>query len=110
MNVTGAVTATRAVLPHIPDGRGTLLFTGGGLALQPAAEYTSLSVGKAALRAYVQALHEEQRGSDLHVSTVTIAGYIGGEDPRFAPETLAEVYLALHHQPKEEWQAELVYA
>jgi hypothetical protein len=41
---------------------------------------------------------------------VTVAGYIGGKDPRFAPETLAEAYLDLHHQPQDQWQAELLYA
>jgi NAD(P)-dependent dehydrogenase (short-subunit alcohol dehydrogenase family) len=110
VNVTGAVVAARTVLPLLPGGRGSLLFTGGGFALDPSPEYTSLSVGKAALRAYVQTLHKQQQGSDVHVTTVTVAGYIGGEDPRFAPETLAAAYLDLHHQPQDQWQAELLYA
>ncbi|MGW0583914.1 SDR family NAD(P)-dependent oxidoreductase [Streptomyces sp. NPDC002920] len=110
VNVTGAVVAARTVLPLLRDGRGSLLFTGGGFALHPSPEYTTLSVGKAALRAYVQALHDDQRDSGVHASTVTVAGMIGGEDPRFAPEALAAAYLDLHHQPKDQWQAELVYA
>ncbi|MFE2483087.1 SDR family oxidoreductase [Streptomyces mirabilis] len=110
VNVTGAVVATRTVLPLLRDGRGSLLFTGGGFALHPSPEYTTMSAGKAALRAYVQALHEDQHGSDVHVSTVTVAGNIGGEDPRFAPDLLAAAYLDLHHQPKDQWQSELVYA
>ncbi|WP_405717437.1 SDR family NAD(P)-dependent oxidoreductase [Streptomyces sp. NBC_01537] len=110
VNVTGAVVAARTVLPLLRDGRGSLLFTGGGFALQPSPEYTTMSVGKAALRAYVQALHEDQRGSGVHASTVTVAGNIGGEDPRFAPDVLAAAYLDLHHQPQDQWQAELVYA
>ncbi|MFC4508569.1 MULTISPECIES: SDR family NAD(P)-dependent oxidoreductase [Streptomyces] len=110
VNVTGAVVAARTVLPLLRDGRGSLLFTGGGFALHPSPEYTTLSVGKAALRAYVQALHDDQRDSGVHASTVTVAGMIGGEDPRFAPEALAAVYLGLHHQTKDQWQAELVYA
>ncbi|MFG2725682.1 SDR family oxidoreductase [Streptomyces canus] len=110
VNVTGAVVATRTVLPLLRDGRGSLLFTGGGFALQPSPEYTTVSVGKAALRAYVQALHEDLRGSGVHASTVTVSGYIGGEDPRFAPDVLAAAYLDLHHQPQDQWQAELVYA
>ena len=109
VNVTGAVVAARTVLPLLRDGRGSLLFTGGGLALEPAPEYTSLSVGKAALRAYVQALHKQQRGSGVHVATVTIGGFIGGGDPRFSPENLAAAYLNLHQQPQDQWQAELLY-
>lgn len=110
VNVTGAVVAAQTVIPRLRDGGGSLFFTGGGFALQPSPEYTTLSVGKAALRAYVQALHDDQSGSGVHASTVTVAGVIGGEDPRFAPEALAQVYLDLHHQPKDQWQAELVYA
>ncbi|MFD7285164.1 hypothetical protein [Streptomyces sp. NPDC059863] len=44
------------------------------------------------------------------MTTVTVAGIIGGEDPRFAPECLATAYLDLHHQPRGLWQAELHYA
>ena len=110
VNVTGAVVAAQTVLPLLRDGRGSLLFTGGGLALDPAPEYASLSVGKAALRSYVQALHKQQQGSAVHVTTVTIAGFIGGDDPRFAAAELAATYLNLHQQPQDQWQAELLYA
>jgi NAD(P)-dependent dehydrogenase (short-subunit alcohol dehydrogenase family) len=110
VNVIGAMVAAQTVLPLLPDGRGSLLFTGGAYGLNPSPTRTSVSVGKAALRAYVQALHKQQQGSDVHVTTVTIAGIIGGEDPRFAPETLAAAYLDLHHQPQDQWQAELLYA
>jgi NAD(P)-dependent dehydrogenase (short-subunit alcohol dehydrogenase family) len=110
VNVTGAIVAAQTVLPLLRDGRGSLLFTGGGLALQPSPEYTTLSVGKAALRAYVQTLHNDQLDSGVHACTVTVAGMIGGEDPRFAPEALAATYLDLHHQPKDQWKAELIYA
>ncbi|XUL88412.1 SDR family NAD(P)-dependent oxidoreductase [Streptomyces galilaeus] len=109
VNVTGAVVAARTVLPLLREGRGSLLFTGGGLALDPSPDYTSLSVGKAALRSYVQSLHKQQQGSGVHVTTVTIGGFIGGDDPRFSPETLAAAYLDLHRQPQDQWQAELLY-
>ncbi|MFD3586086.1 SDR family NAD(P)-dependent oxidoreductase [Streptomyces sp. NPDC058683] len=109
VNVTGAVVAARTVLPLLRDGRGSLLFTGGGLALDPSPEFTSLSVSKASLRAYVQSLHKQQQGSDVHVTTVTIGGAIGGDNPRFSPENLAAAYLNLHQQPQDQWQAELLY-
>src|SRR5262245_45766617 len=85
VNVVGAMVAAQTVIPLLPDGRGTVLFTGGGPAVRPSPERTSLSVGKAALRAYVLALHEQQHGTQVHVTTVTVAGLIGGEDPHFAP-------------------------
>ncbi len=51
VRVLGARVAANAVLPELRDGRGSLLFTGGGFALHPSKEYASVSVGKAALRA-----------------------------------------------------------
>ena len=108
--VGGAVVSAQTVLPLLRDGRGSLLFTGGGLALDPSPEYSSLSVGKAALRSYVHALHKQQQGSEIHVSTVTISGFIGGDDPRFAAAELAATHLNLHRQPQDQWQAELLYA
>ncbi|WP_043677645.1 SDR family NAD(P)-dependent oxidoreductase [Streptomyces xylophagus] len=109
VNVTGAVVAARTVLPLLRDDRGSLLFTGGGLALDPSPDYTSLSVSKASLRAYVQSLHKQQQGSGVHVTTVTVAGAIGGDNPRFSPENLAAAYLNLHQQPQDQWEAELLY-
>jgi short-subunit dehydrogenase len=109
VNVTGAVVAAQTVLPLLDGGQGSLLFTGGGLAVNPSPDYTSLSIGKAALRSYVYALHQQQHDSDVHVATVTINGYIGGGDPRFASEVIAAAYLDLHRQPRDEWQAELHY-
>jgi NAD(P)-dependent dehydrogenase (short-subunit alcohol dehydrogenase family) len=109
VNITGAKVAADTVLPLLREGRGSLLFTGGGLALAPSPEYTALSVGKAGLRAFAQALHEDRQGSGVHVSTVTITGYIGAGEPRFEAETIAQAYLDLHHQTEDQWQAELVY-
>jgi short-subunit dehydrogenase len=109
VNITGAKIAADTVLPLLRECRGSLLFTGGGLALAPSADYTALSVGKAGLRTFAQALYEDQRGSGVHVSSVTIAGYIGSGEPRFEPDTIARAYLHLHHQTEDQWQAELVY-
>ena len=108
INVLGARVAADAVLPELRDGRGSLLFTGGGYALHPSKKFSSLSVGKAALRAYVQVLHDQLAGTDVHATSITITAEIGG-DPRFDPAMLARAYLELHNQPKTEWQHELVY-
>ena len=89
VNVVGAKVATDTVLPLLKDGEGSLLFTGGGVALHPSPHYTSMSVGKVALRAYVQALFAAQAGKGVHVATVTIAGNIGS-GPGFEPERIAQ--------------------
>ena len=108
VNVLGAKVAAETVYPALRDGRGSLLFTGGGLALNPSAQYASLSVGKAALRAYVQTLHAQLAGTGVHATSVTITGHIGGGDERFDPAVLAQAYLDLHHQPPADWQHELL--
>src|SRR5919106_745660 len=51
VNVAGALVCAQEVAAGMKArGRGTILLTGGGFAYEPAANYTSLSVGKAALR------------------------------------------------------------
>jgi NAD(P)-dependent dehydrogenase (short-subunit alcohol dehydrogenase family) len=95
INVLGGRVAADAVLPELRDGRRSLLFTGGGFALHPSKEYASLSVGKAALRAYVQVLHDQLAGTGVHVTSVTITKAIGSE-ARFDPAVIAQAYLELH--------------
>ena len=108
INVLGARVAADAVLPELRDGRGTLLFTGGGYALHPSKKFASLSVGKAGLRAYVEVLHDQLAGTGVHATSVTITATIGSA-PRFEPAEIAKAYLELDNQADAEWQHELVY-
>lgn len=108
VDVVGAVAATEAVLPAMLERRaGTLLFTGGGLALSPAAALGALSVGKAALRAWALALHADLAPLGVHAATVTIAGFVA-PGTRFDPDAIAEEYAALHTQAPADWEAERV--
>ena len=108
INILGARVAANAVLPELRDGRGTLLFTGGGYALHPSKKFASLSVGKAGLRAYVDMLHDQLAGTGVHATSVTITATIGSAR-RFEPAEIARAYLELGNQPEAEWQHELVY-
>jgi len=89
-------------------GRGTIIFTGGGLALAPQADFASLSVGKAAVRSLVFTLAQELEGTGIHVGTVTICGYVQ-EGTHFSPERIAEEFWRLHSQPAGQFEAEIVY-
>lgn len=110
INVLGAKVAADAVLPELRNGRGSLFFTGGGYALRPSKDFASLSVGKAALRAYVQVLHNQLAGTGVHATSVTVTAAIGdGGEARFEPAMLAQAYIGLHDQPEADWQHELVY-
>ena len=96
VNVAGALAAAQAVLPGmLAAGRGTILFTGGGLALDPTGwlAATSLAVGKAGLRSLALSLHAELAPCGVHVGTVTVAGQIQpgtGFDPDRIADALSE--------------------
>ncbi|MFM9829096.1 MAG: SDR family NAD(P)-dependent oxidoreductase [Sphingomonas sp.] len=107
--VTGALVAARALAPAmIAAGRGSLLFTGGGLALYPSPQAPSLSVGKAGIRALALMLAKELAPNGIRVGTVTIAGEVAAGTP-FAPEKIADAFLALHRSPPDAATAEIVF-
>ncbi len=107
--VTGALVAARALAPAmIAATRGTLLFTGGGLALYPSPQAPSLSVGKAGIRALALMLAAELAPEGIRVGTVTIAGEVAAGTP-FAPEKIAQAFLALHRSPPDPATAEIVF-
>lgn len=108
VNVLGAKVAAESVLPLLRGERGSLLFTGGGLAASPSPEYASLSVGKAALRAYVAALHLQLRANGVRATSVRIGGHINGGEARFAADALADRYLGLHNDHPDTWVDELI--
>jgi short-subunit dehydrogenase len=85
--------------------KGVIILTGGGLALNPYAGYTPLSLDKAALRAMAILLNAELKDKGIFVGTVTIAGAIE-PNTHFAPELIAEKYWDLYIQRQE---LEVVY-
>jgi NAD(P)-dependent dehydrogenase (short-subunit alcohol dehydrogenase family) len=107
--VTGALVAARALAPAmIAAGRGTLLFTGGGLALYPSPQAPSLSVGKAGIRALALMLAEELAPKGIRVGTVTIAGEVA-PGTAFAPERIAEAFVSLHRGKPDPKTAEILF-
>lgn len=108
VNVAGALRAAQLCLPAMRAKGGTMLFTGGGLALNPRAEYSSLAAGKAALRNLVFSLHEELSADGIHVGTVTVGGYVEPGGP-FAPVKIAEAFWQLHTQPQDDWEREIIF-
>lgn len=106
VNVAGALTAAAHVAPGMARrGGGTFIVTGGMPAPEPA--YTSLSLGKAGVRALVGLLDKEYGPSGVHVATVTVAGEVA-VGTRYDPDDIAQHYWRLHTQPKEHWQHEIV--
>jgi short-subunit dehydrogenase len=109
VNVTGALVAAQCVAEGMKQRRrGTILFTGGSFAYEPAAEYSSLSLGKAALRNLTFSLAQELGAFDVHVATVTVYGFVQ-RGTHFDPQRIAHSFLQLHHQPKGHFDVEKVY-
>jgi NAD(P)-dependent dehydrogenase (short-subunit alcohol dehydrogenase family) len=111
VNVAGALAATQAVLPDMRKaGRGTILFTGGGLALDPTGwlPAASLAISKAGLRSLALTLHAELAPLGIHAATVTIAGQIQ-PGTAFAPESIAGAFWALHADPAGRFRNEIVF-
>lgn len=107
-NVVGALVAARAVAPAmIARGRGSILFTGGGFATAPAADYSSLSMDKAALRSLTYTLAQELGGHGVHVATVTVHGFVQ-TGTQYDPNRIARAFVQLHHQPKGHFETEIV--
>jgi short-subunit dehydrogenase len=109
VNVAGALVAVQQVLPAMQANRkGTILLTGGGLALSPFAAVSSLAIGKAGIRSLAFSLAQELSDSGIHVGTVTICGTVE-PGTHFDPDTIAQSYLLLHQQPPDAWQTEIIY-
>lgn len=109
VNVVGAIVAVKQVIPQMREQKkGTILFTGGGLALEPNPIVASLAMGKAAVRNLTFSLAKELEKDGIHVATVTINGLIEA-DSQFDPDKIAEVYWNLHFQLHTSWQREYIY-
>jgi short-subunit dehydrogenase len=105
-SVLGAVAATQAVIePMRAAGRGTLLFTTGGAAINPYPERAGVGISFAGEVAYARMLHEVLREEGIHVAHTAIAGRIapGAENE---PDDIAEV-LWTHHIDRQVFQTRL---
>src|SRR5207244_2889659 len=111
-NCAGAFHAAKHVLPPmVQAGAGTFIFTGATASLRGGARFACLAVGKFGLRALAQSMAREFGPKGVHVAHVVIDGQIDtprgrqlypGRDAEtmLSPDAIADVYLQLHHQPK----------
>lgn len=98
VNVAGALVAAQVVAPAMVDrGTGVILVTGGGFALQPTIEYSSIGITKAALRNLAGSLALELEPQGIRVGTVTVCGFIKAGTP-FSPERIAEEFFIMSQQ------------
>lgn len=106
VNVAGALASSQQVIPEmIERKRGTILFTGGMLALNPVASRASASISKAGLRNLTFTLADELSPYGINVGTVTIGGVVKS-GTFFDPDLIAESYWELFHNNEKK---EIVY-
>jgi NADP-dependent 3-hydroxy acid dehydrogenase YdfG len=105
-SVLGAVAATQAVVgPMREAGRGTILFTTGGAAINPYPLRAGVGISFAGEVAYARMLHDELKDAGVHVAHTAIGGRIApGADHE--PEDVAEV-LWSHHTDRATFQTRL---
>ena len=75
----------------------------------PLPDVTSLSLGKAGVRALTELLDRAYGEAGVHVATVTVAGVVEPGTP-FDPDDIAEHYWRLHAQSRDEWEHEIIHA
>ena len=106
VSVGAALAATRWALPAMRRaGHGTLLFTGGGLALEPKPGLAAAALGKAALRSLALSLAGELAPAGIHAATVTVCGFVQ-PGSALSPDRVAQAFWDLHRQPRETWEFE----
>jgi NAD(P)-dependent dehydrogenase (short-subunit alcohol dehydrogenase family) len=107
VNVVGAISAIAHLAPRmVQAGGGTILLTGG--MPEPLPTQTSLSLGKAGVRALAHLLAKEYGPQGIHVATVTVGGAVA-PGTAFDPDEIAEQYWRLHTQPEAAWELEVDY-
>lgn len=110
VNVGGYFNLMKMVLPFcIKENKGKLFVTNGGFALGGDDQWTSLSVGKAALRNLVQAFQKKVKDTNVHIAQVTVCGYVNPADAKYSPALIAEKYWKLYNQKQGEFEAEIIY-
>jgi len=121
----GFITGREAARLMLPQGRGSIFFTGATASVRGGKGYAAFSVAKAGLRAMAQSMARELGPQNIHVAHLIIdagvdtawvrerltalAGPDAVQEPDrlMNPASIAETYWHLHTQPRDAWTHEL---
>ncbi|PPC89272.1 MAG: glucose 1-dehydrogenase [Methylobacter sp.] len=122
-NTLGAfLFAREAARSMLPQGRGTVIFTGATASMRARPPFTGFAAAKAGVRAIAQGMAREFGPRGLHVAHVVIDGVIDGDRARrqfsqyvdskgkdglLHPDAIAESYWHLHSQHPSAWSHEI---
>jgi NAD(P)-dependent dehydrogenase (short-subunit alcohol dehydrogenase family) len=111
-----------ALRQMVPQGAGTLLFTGASASLRGRPNFGAFNASKGALRNLAQAMAKEYAEAGIHIGHVVIDGPIGGDKieqgfPEYAAkrgvdglislEGIVDGFEFLYRQPKTAWSFEI---
>jgi NADP-dependent 3-hydroxy acid dehydrogenase YdfG len=97
VNVAGVLTVINLVASDMEkNGKGTILLTGGGFALEPNPDYGSLAIGKAGIRNLAASLHIALKPKNIFVGTVTVCGMVKQDAEKHNPYNIAEQFWKLY--------------
>ncbi|MFC3118079.1 SDR family oxidoreductase [Jhaorihella thermophila] len=121
----GFLSGREAARYMVPRGRGCILFTGATASVKGSAGFAAFAAGKHGLRALAQSMARELGRKNIHVAHLVIDAGVdtafvreriaqAGSDPGslppdtlMRPESVAETYWMLAHQPRDAWTFEL---
>ena len=118
----GFLVGREAARRMVPNGEGTILFTGATAAVKAGANFAAFAAGKHGLRAVAQSMAKELGPRGIHVAHLIIDGIIDvprvheqmpdlakskGENGLIEPSSIADTMLWLHRQPRNAWTFEL---
>ena len=108
INIGAALAATREVASGmLKRGNGTVLLTGGALAIDPNPDYLSLGIGKAGIRNMTHALFDSFKDRGVHIATVAVGTLVAPGSRE--TEAIAEAFWRLHDSPRQVWTPEVRY-
>jgi NAD(P)-dependent dehydrogenase (short-subunit alcohol dehydrogenase family) len=118
----GFLVGREAARRMVPQGRGTILFTGATAAVKASANFAAFAAGKHGLRAVAESMAKELGPEGIHVGHLVIDGIVNvprvheqmpevaaekGPEGLIDPKSIAAAMLWLHHQSKDAWTFEL---
>lgn len=104
------VTAQEAARRMLPEGRGSIFFTGATAGIKGFARSSVFAMGKFALRGLAQSLARELTPAGIHVVHFVIDGAVvkeGDAPGAFTPQAIARSYMAALDQPTGAWSWEI---
>lgn len=114
----GFLLGREAAKRMVPQGEGTILFTGATSGMRGSSGFAGFAIGKFGLRALAQSMARELGPKGIHVAYANIDGQIHtpkqahlaaerAPDAMLDPDAIAESYFQLHSQHRSAWTQEL---